>query len=331
VTVRIGISFDGFSTFRSSLDTAIEAERAGAASFWMAEHLGYRDPLTSCMAFALATKHATVVPTAISPFLRNPMPLAMAMATLAEAAPGRVAIAIGVGNPLFLAEAGLKLDRPLAANREYLSALRGLWSGEPVHQPDAMLHRLAGARMMFRPPQPIPVYVAPMKEQMLKFAGRAADGAVLSAGLSAEFVRASYALVDAGATAAGRDPATVRKAAYIFFVASKDERAAMQKSRAKLAFVLRNRYIDDAIAHSGIAIDQQAIIAAVARRDMDEATRLVPEAAVEAFAIWGDRRRCARRLQDYIDAGVDEPVLYLTGDESDRDESLAVIREFALA
>ena len=110
-----------------------------------------------------------------------------------------------------------------------------------------------------------------------------------------------------------------------------NEREAMQKSRAKLAFVLRNRYIDDGIAHSGIPIDQEAIIAAISRRDMDEATRLVPEEAVEAFAIWGDRQRCARRLQQYIDAGVTEPVLYLTGDETDRSESLAVIREFGAA
>ena len=307
--LKIGVSFDGFASFGESLDTAREAEAAGARSFWMAEHLGYRDPLTSCMAFALATRESTVVPTAISPFLRNPVPLAMSLATLAEA--------------------GLKLEKPLAANREYLGALRGLWSGEPVHAPEAMLHRLAGARMMFKPPQPIPVYLAPMKEQMLRFAGREADGVVLSAGLSAEYARVSLALVAAGARAADRDPAGVHAAAYIFFVASKDERDAMAKSRRKLAFVLRNRYIDDAVAHSGIPIDQEAIIAAIARRDLDAAAALVPEEAVEAFAVWGNRRRCAQRLQQYVDAGVREPVLFLTGEASDRPESLAVIAEFA--
>ena len=38
MTVRIGISFDGFSTFGESLDTAREAETAGASSFWMASN-----------------------------------------------------------------------------------------------------------------------------------------------------------------------------------------------------------------------------------------------------------------------------------------------------
>lgn len=326
--MKIGVSFDGFATFADSVEVAKEAEAAGAASLWMAEHLGYRDPLTTCMAFALATRRATVVPTAISPYLRNPLPLAMAMSTLAEAAPGRVAIAVGVGNPLFLGEAGIALDKPLRANREYLESLRGLWSGEPVRQPDGMLHRLAGARMAFKPPQPIPVYLAPMKEQMLKLAGKSADGVVLSGGLSPEYSRVSLDIVAQGAREAGRDPATVRAASYIFFIASSKAKEAMEKTRRKLAFVMRNRFLDDSIAHSGIPIDQQAIIAAITKRDLEGAARLVPDEAVEAFAVWGTQKQCADRLQRYADAGIKEPVLLLVGEAADRHESLAVIREF---
>lgn len=326
--VRIGVSFDGFIPFGDSLAIAKEAETAGASSLWMAEHLGYRDSLGSCMAFALATRTATVVPTAISPYLRNPMPLAMAMATLAEAAPGRVAIAVGVGNPLFLAEVGVQMDKPLRANREYVEALRALWSGEPVRQPEAMLHRLAGARMMYRPPQPIPIYLAPMKEQNLKLAGRIADGVVLSAGLSPEYARISLDFMAAGAREAQRDPGALRAASYIFFMAAKNTRDAMEKSRRKLAFVLRNRFLDDSIRHSGLPIDQEAIVAAISRRDLDGAARLVPDEAVEAFTVFGTRKQCAERLDRYITAGIDEPVLLLVGEAADRGESLAVISEF---
>ena len=51
-----------------------------------------------------------IVPTAISPFLRHPVPTAMALATIAEASPGNVALAIGVGNPMFLGESGLSIQ-----------------------------------------------------------------------------------------------------------------------------------------------------------------------------------------------------------------------------
>lgn len=330
MTPKIGISFDGFVSLPESLAIAKEAEAAGASSLWMAEHLGYRDSLGSCMAFAMATTKPKIVPTAISPYLRNPVPLAMAMATLAEAAPGRIAIAIGVGNPLFLGEAGIKMEKPLTANREYVEALRGLWSGDPVKMPEAMLHKLNGARMMFKPPQPVPIYLAPMKEQNLKLAGRMADGVVLSAGLSPEYCRVSIDYVDAGANEAKRDPKAVAHAAYIFFMASDaNPKDAIEKSRRKLAFVLRNRFLDDAVAHSGIPIDQEAIIAAISKRDIDGAARLVPDDAVEAFTVCGTRKQCALRLEKYAEAGMDELVLLLVGEASDRRESLEVVREFA--
>jgi hypothetical protein len=50
----IGVSFDGFFSLRDSLAIARSAVEAGASSLWMAEYLGYRESMTSCMAFALS-------------------------------------------------------------------------------------------------------------------------------------------------------------------------------------------------------------------------------------------------------------------------------------
>src|SRR6266540_6317448 len=99
--MKIGVSFDGFSPFGDALRFAREAVDSGAASLWAADHLGFREPMLSCLAFALTTTNAPLVPTAVSPYLRHPMPTAMQLATLAEAAPGRAEVALGVGNPLF--------------------------------------------------------------------------------------------------------------------------------------------------------------------------------------------------------------------------------------
>ena len=42
------------------------------------------------------------------------MPTAMAIATIAEASPGQVALAIGIGNPMFLGESGLTVEKAAA-------------------------------------------------------------------------------------------------------------------------------------------------------------------------------------------------------------------------
>ena len=200
----IGISFDGFNSFPESLDIARKAVAAGAKSLWMAEHLGYREALTSCMAFAVSFPGVKIVPTAVSPYIRHPTPTAAALATLDEASPGHVALAIGTGNPMFLGESGLSIDKPIRAITEYTAMLRALWGGEPV-QKEGMLHRLNGVRLAFTPSRPIPIYFCPMKEQMLRLSGKIADGLVLSGGLSAEFVAHSVRVAESGAAEAQRE------------------------------------------------------------------------------------------------------------------------------
>jgi len=324
---RVGVAFDGFVPTGEAIELARRAVAAGATSLWMAEHLGYREAAVTCMAFVLSTERAVVVPTAVSPYLWHPTPTAMALATLAEAAPGRVALAVGVGNPLFLQESGKELLKPVRAVREFVECLRGLWSGEPVRY-EGELFRLAGARMAFRPSEAIPIYIAAMGPDMLRLTGRMADGVVLSAGLSVDYVKHSLALVREGATRAGRDPERLRRAGYIFLSVSDDRREAVEAVREKVAFLMRNRFLADNIASAGIPIDQDAIIAAVARRDMASAARLVPDEAIEVFTVGGTPRHCLDRLGQYSSAGLDEPVLAILGRPENRLLALRVLREF---
>ncbi len=328
MAVPVGVAFDGFIPTGEAIELARKAVQAGAKSLWMAEHLGYREAALTCMAFALSTEGAVLVPTAVSPYLWHPTPTAMAMATLAEAAPGRAALAVGVGNPLFLQESGKELAKPVRAVREFVECLRGLWSGQAVYYEGEMF-RLAGARLAFQPPEPIPIYIAAMGPDMLRLTGRLADGVVLSAGLSTGFVKHSLSLVAEAARKAGRDPGSLRKAGYLHFAVSENGSDAIEAVRGKLAFLFRNKFLAENIAASGIPIDQEAIIAAVARRDLAAATRLVPDEAVEAFAVAGTPRRCLDRLQAFVEAGLEEPVLSILGESEDRALALKLVREFS--
>jgi 5,10-methylenetetrahydromethanopterin reductase len=235
-------------------------------------------------------------------------------------------VALGVGNPLFLQESGQKLDKPVRVMREYVAAMRKLWTTEPTHM-DGEFIKLAGARLAFKP-NPIPIYVAAMGPDMLKVTGRIADGIVLSAGLSTDSVKSSLARCAEGAMQEGRDPATLRRAGYIFFGTSQNAREAIDAVRGKLAFVMRNKFLAQNIKDSGIPVDQEAVIAAIAKRDLAGAAALVPDEAVEAFGIAGDPVHCLRRLREFVDAGIDEPVLSLVGSPENSAFAIDVMRKF---
>ena len=323
-----GVSFDGFARFGDALALARRAEEAGAGGLWMAEHLGYRQSLVSCTAFALQTARATVVPTAISPYLWSPISVAMAMATIAEAAPGRAALALGSGNPMFLAEAGAKLEKPLTAMREFIACLRQLWSGEKGAFEGEMF-RLDGMRMAFLPAEPIPLYVAAMGPKMLRLAGELADGVVLSAGLTVEYAAHSLAMIEDGARQAGRDPASLRRAAYVYIAVDPDRAAAIERLRPKIAFMMRNDFVAPSVAGSGIAVDRDAVKDAIARRDMDAAAALVPDEAVEAFGVCGTTEDCAARIAQYRAAGIEEIVLLIVGDAAGEAAALELIGDLS--
>lgn len=326
MAVRFGVSFDGFVTTAEAFDTARDAAAAGAGSLWMAEHLGYREAIATSMGFRIICPDAEVVPTAVSPYLWHPTPTAMALATLAEVGNAPVGVAVGVGNPLFLAESGEQIVKPIRAVREFVECLEALWRGEATRYSGEFFN-LAGARLGFDPPQPLVTYIAATGDQMLKLSGRIADGVVLSAGLSPRSCRLSLDLVREEAEAAGRRWEDLRRAAYLFFAVSEDSATARDLVRPKLAFLFRNEKLAPAIAATGVPVDQAAIMEAISRRDMDAAAALVSDDAVDAYAVAGTPGECHARIDAFLEAGIDEPVLMVLGPERERRMALAFLAE----
>jgi 5,10-methylenetetrahydromethanopterin reductase len=188
--------------------------------------------------------------------------------------------------------------------------------------------QLRGARLAFKPSLPIPIFVASTGPQILHLSGRIADGVLFSGGLSLDFTRRCVALADQGVRAAGRDLSAVRKAGFVYFACSRNGSDAIQANREKLAFLFRNKHQDENIATVDKSIDHAAIMALVKQRDIPGAARLVPEEAVQQFSVAGTPAECRRGLQAYIDAGVDEPVIEVSGTAVEKALALDVIRDF---
>ena len=255
----VGVFFDGFSSTAEMLDVCREAELAGATSLWFAQHMGYREAMVWATAAAGVTRSATLVPTAISPYLWPPLPIAMAISTLGELAQGRVILNVSVGNILNLGESGIEPLKPIRIMREYVEALRALWAGKPVTH-EGELHKLRGAKMAFDQGRQYPIYIASTGPQMLKLAGEVADGVLLSAGLTLASTRRCLELAQTGVAAKKRQPRALRKASFINFNVSKDGAAARATMLRKLAFLFRSRGHADNIKSSNLAIDHQAIM-----------------------------------------------------------------------
>ena len=97
--------------------------------------------------------------------------------------------------------------------------------------------------------------------------------------------------------------------------------------RRKLALPFRSRGHADNIKSSGLDIDHAAIMAANARRDLDAAVAPLPGAAATAFGVAGTPRECREQLEAYLSAGLEEPIIEVTGTGEARRLALEVVRD----
>lgn len=156
-----------------------EAEALGYDSVWVAEGRG-KESFAMLGAMAMATRRVRLGTSILPIFSRPATVTAMAAATLSDLSEGRVILGLGAGHPAITESGhGVTVRRPLAAMREYVEAVRGILSGQPVRH-DGPMVRIREFQLEFAPPHPVPIFLAGLGPRMLQLAGAIADGAILT-------------------------------------------------------------------------------------------------------------------------------------------------------
>ena len=312
-----GISMDGRAPVADIPAQARAAEEGGAATLWIACHLFLRDPITMAALALGATRRIKVALMAMSPYSVHPVYIAMAAATLDEMYPGRVVLCLGAGAPADLKAAGLEATRPLVTIDETVGICRALLAGEMIDF-QGQAFRVAGRRLA-NGGRKVPIVIAASRPRMLRYAGRATDGVLLSAATSPPFVKAC--LAGAASTAPG-----FAKVGIVYTKVADSERAAIDPIRRPIGFVLRGAHHAENIRLSGAALDQAALWQAYAAENWPEVDRLVSDDVVRRHAAVGTPSQVKARLEEYRAIGLDEVVIGGADDVASIAAALAAAR-----
>lgn len=296
------ISADGRDA-PQAFDAKLRAgEAGGAIQIWLANHLFQRDPIALAAHVLSATKRMRVTLMAMSPFTMHPVQAAMAAATLDEFHPGRLSLCFGVGAPLDLDSVGIAVEKPLRPMREALDIARALLAGETVRS-EGETFRVRG-RGLASGERRVPLVLAASGPQMLELAGSSADGVLISAGASVEFVRWSLEHLRRGA--AGR---AVRVSGLVYASVDANRAKAHARLRRTLATTLRGAHHRMNLELAGTQLDQEALQRAIAGNDWAAAEALVGDDVVRHHAAGGDAGEVRARFAEYHAAGLDEIVI----------------------
>jgi 5,10-methylenetetrahydromethanopterin reductase len=303
VTRPSGLILDGSET-PDIVRALAQAVDDSGGTLWIACHLFRRDPVTLAAMALAATRRLGVALMALSPYVMHPVYATMAAATLDEYFPGRVQLCFGVGAPRDLAAAGIAAPRPLATLAETIEIARALLGGEAITLRGARF-QVAG-RSLANGPRRIPIVLAASGPRMLELAGKIADGVVISAASSPEFVAWSLEQVRRGEAASGR---RVRAIGLVQTAVDEDSRRAHDRLRRNLGFILRGGHHARNLALAGTHLDQAALAAAFAEEDWGEVESLIGDAVVTRHAASGTVEEVTHSLTRYRDVGLDEIIL----------------------
>lgn len=288
-------------------DLVVHAEQAGIDTALVGEVAG-PEVFATLGAMAARTERIKLGSGIVAAYTRSPALTAMGFATLASLAPGRVIAGIGASSPIVVGRwHGGDFERPLATVREFIGLLRAALAGEKLNH-DGPRFRSKGFRLDL-PEADVPVWLGAINPRMLAVAGEIADAVFMTWCPPSEVVP-KRDIVDAAAAEAGRNPGDVATVLSFWAYVGPDPEQALERMRRQVlayAMVPTHKH-----AFVGTFQNLPEVAAAWQKGDRAAALSLVSDETVLAQCALGSDA-LADRIADYRAAGVDLPIVLLTG------------------
>ena len=219
------------------------AEENGFDQVWVSNDLFFHSAAVLVTAAARATSRIALGVGVFNPVSMHASEIAMVASSLADLSDGRVLLGIGAGADRFLEWAGLALDPPVPRTERAIKEMRSLLAGGAPWAPEGRMRV---------PVSPVPIYVGAMGPRMLRMAGRVADG-VLPLLFPPSHYRVAAAQIAEGAALAGRDPQAIDVAACIWCSISADAERGRRALAEKIAYYGPS-FSPDLLARAGLQV-----------------------------------------------------------------------------
>jgi probable F420-dependent oxidoreductase len=312
------------SSLREVAGHAAAAEALGFDAVWSSET--QHDPFLPLALVAEHTRSLRFGTAVAISFARSPTVLAHTAWDLAAASGGRFILGLGTQVRAHIERRfGMPWPAsPVGQLREYLAALRSIWSawqtgeklnvrGEyysltlmtPFFSPEAMEHPT------------IPVYIAGVNRSLCRLAGEAADGLHVHPYHSVRYLRdVVRPAVEEGQKRAGREAGAVAYSVSVFVVTDEAEAAFARSQIAFYASTPSYRVVMETHGWEGTA-DQ---LGALARRGAwAEMGGCITDEMLQAFAVVAPAEALAEALHERYQGLADRLTLYLPFRPGERD------------
>jgi alkanesulfonate monooxygenase SsuD/methylene tetrahydromethanopterin reductase-like flavin-dependent oxidoreductase (luciferase family) len=327
MAIRASIALRAMGNPSQLVRLATRAEAAGFRRIWLVE-VYETDVLVLAAALAQHTKRIGIASGVVNASLRSPFLLAMATATVSDLSRGRFALGVGAGSPPMGSPLSPHPDRPVARLRETLEVVVPLLRGELVNH-DGELFKARGLRLGVPPSRHVEVFAAAMGPKTVEIAARYADGVLLMLP-TVGFVKDAKAAVLETLERREGAPSQFRVACHLVTCVSRERAEAEAAARSAVAYFVTVGIYRESFKRLGFRSEVEELNATIETKGQKVAAEKVPKEMLDELVVYGTPSDCRAKIARYVEAGVDEPVIYQRSTRStslsDVDRTISLIQ-----
>ena len=312
----LAIEIGGAQTTNMALLTewVQHAEKLGVKTAYSAE-AWWSDAVTPLAYLADKTNTIQLATGIMQVTARTPAMAAMTALTLHDLTDGRFIMGLGASGPQVVEGLhGVRYAKPLTRLRETVDICRMIFAGEKVSY-DGQVFQLplpdseGKSIKIAHEPTDVPIYLATLGPNALKFTGAAANG-WLGTSFSPDHPDAHLDYIRAGAKEAGRSLNEIDLSVSVRVEIGDDVEDMIARRRKQVAFNMggmgsaETNFYNDAFKRAGYEEDAVAIQRLWIDGKRDEAASRVPDAMITEFQALGTPEMVRERFKRYRDAGI---------------------------
>ena len=312
----LAIEIGGAQTTNMALLTewVQHAEKLGVKTAYSAE-AWWSDAVTPLAYLADKTSTIRLATGIMQVTARTPAMAAMTALTLHDLTDGRFIMGLGASGPQVVEGLhGVRYTKPLSRLRETVEICRMIFAGEKVAY-DGQVFQLplpdseGKAIKIAHEPTDVPIYLATLGPNALKYTGAAANG-WLGTSFSPDHPDAHMDYIRAGAEEAGRPLSEIDLSVSVRVEIGEDVEEMIDRRRKQVAFNMggmgsaETNFYNDAFKRAGYEEDAIAIQRLWLDGKRDDAASRVHDAMITEFQALGTPEMVRERFQKYRDAGI---------------------------
>ncbi len=299
--MRVACSLGSLLSINEVLQCSEIILKTKTDAIWVPETWGMEN-FSMLGAVSSKTRTQKIGSSIINIYSRSPSTIAMGAATIDSLSNGRLILGLGTSSiPIVESFHGNKFEKPLQRMKEYVEIIRLALSGRKINY-DGDIFKLNNFTLLIKPQRnKIPIYVAAINKKMINLAWSIGDGVIF-------YLRPLNEMKETISKMQSKKKIDVT--CQLITCVSEDSEEAIQRAKKTIAFYVSvGEIYRKFLAKNGYLSETKNIFEEFKKSGFQTNHELVTDSMLKSLAICGAPDQCKKQLNNFVNVGIDQPIL----------------------